>query len=216
MRLVEGEFPDYRGVIPKLTKYRIAIGRDALQNSIKRAAIFSNERYHGVKLSLANGSLTISSTSPEMGEATEAIDVDYRGAEFSVGFNAVYLLQALTVIAPEGDVELGLTDEASPVPVADAGLGQRIQLRRDADAPVAGALVSRVWVAGSTLTSTTLLAISSSDSQGNAASLDTMSDGRHRDACQVSAPHDHPFDTSRADRRARFSGFSNSAIGLAR
>ncbi len=114
MRLVEGEFPDYRGVVPKQTKHHIKVGRDALQASIKRAAIFSNERYHGVKLALAAGSLTVSSTSPEMGEASETIDVDYRGDEFSVGFNAAYLLQALAVIPAESEIDLGLSDEASP------------------------------------------------------------------------------------------------------
>ena len=114
MRLVEGEFPDYRGVVPKQTKYRIAVTRDALQAAIKRAAIFSNERYHGVKLALSSGALTVSSTSPEMGEASEGIDVDYRGDEFAVGFNASYLLQALAVIPSESEIELGLSDEASP------------------------------------------------------------------------------------------------------
>jgi DNA polymerase-3 subunit beta len=114
MRLVEGEFPDYRGVVPKQTKYHIKVGRDALQASIKRAAIFSNERYHGVKLALASGALTVSSTSPEMGEASETIDVDYRGDEFAVGFNASYLLQALAVIPAESEIDLGLSDEASP------------------------------------------------------------------------------------------------------
>jgi len=114
MRLVEGEFPDYRGVVPKQTKYRIKVGRDALLASIKRAAIFSNERYHGVKLALAAGSLTVSSTSPEMGEASETIDIDYRGDEFAVGFNASYLLQALAVVPAESEIDLGLSDEASP------------------------------------------------------------------------------------------------------
>src|SRR5579875_696232 len=50
MRLVEGEFPDYRGVIPKESRYQISVGREALLRAIKRAMIFSNERYHGVKL----------------------------------------------------------------------------------------------------------------------------------------------------------------------
>ncbi len=114
MRLVEGEFPDYRGVIPKQSKYLISIGRDALLNSIKRAAIFSNERYHGVKLALAPGSLTVSSTSPEMGEASETIDVDFKGEEFSIGFNAAYMMQALGVIPAESDAVLGLSDDVSP------------------------------------------------------------------------------------------------------
>jgi DNA polymerase-3 subunit beta len=113
MRLVEGEFPDYRGVIPKESRYQIPIARDLLLSAIKRAAIFSNERYHGVKLAFANDTLTVSSTSPEMGEANETLDVAFSGEEFSVGFNAAYLQQVLGVIG-EGDAILGLTDEVSP------------------------------------------------------------------------------------------------------
>ncbi len=114
MRLVEGEFPDYRGVIPKQSRYQVAVSRDALLSAIKRAAIFSNERYHGVKLGLSNGILTVSSASPEMGEASETIDVEFGGDEFSIGFNASYVQQVLNVI-PEGtDAVLGLSDEVSP------------------------------------------------------------------------------------------------------
>ena len=114
MRLVEGEFPDYRGVIPKQSRYQIAVGRDALLSAIKRVAIFSNERYHGVKLGLSSGILTVSSASPEMGEASETIDVEFGGDEFSIGFNASYVQQVLNVM-PEGtDAVLGLSDEVSP------------------------------------------------------------------------------------------------------
>ncbi|MGH7932414.1 MAG: DNA polymerase III subunit beta, partial [Candidatus Binataceae bacterium] len=114
MRLVEGEFPDYREVVPKDSRYQITVARDALLAAIKRAAIFSNERYHGVKLGLSSGTLTVSSTSPEMGEASETVDVDFNGDDFSIGFNAAYLQQMLNVIAPGNDVALGLSDEVSP------------------------------------------------------------------------------------------------------
>ncbi|HKM99103.1 MAG TPA: DNA polymerase III subunit beta [Candidatus Binataceae bacterium] len=114
MRLVEGEFPDYRGVIPKSSRYQIAVGRDALFSAIKRASIFSNERYHGIKFSLSSGTLTVSSTSPEMGEASESIDVAFKGEEFAIGFNGNYLRDALGVISSESEIELGLSDDASP------------------------------------------------------------------------------------------------------
>jgi DNA polymerase-3 subunit beta len=114
MRLVEGEFPDYRGVIPKQSRYQVSVGRDLLLSAIKRAAIFSNERYHGVKFGLSSGTLTVSSASPEMGEASETIDVEFGGDEFSIGFNASYVQQVLSVI-PEGtDAVLGVSDEVSP------------------------------------------------------------------------------------------------------
>jgi DNA polymerase-3 subunit beta len=116
MRLVEGEFPDYRGVIPKQSKYKIAVKRDLLFAAIKRAAIFSSERYHGVKFALSAGTLTVSSTSPETGEASESLDVDFKSEEFAIGFNASYVQQALGVIPQGGDstVELGLSDDVSP------------------------------------------------------------------------------------------------------
>ena len=114
MRLVEGEFPDYRGVIPKQSKHSIMVGRDALLAAIKRVAIFSNERYHGVRFGFAAGTLTVSSTSPETGEASETVDVDFNGEEMSVGFNASYLIQALGVIPVETEVVLGVSDEVSP------------------------------------------------------------------------------------------------------
>ena len=116
MRLVEGEFPDYRGVIPKQSKYKIVVKRDPLFAAIKRAAIFSSERYHGVKFALSAGTLTVSSTSPETGEASESLDVDFKSEEFAIGFNASYVQQALGVISQEADstVELGLSDDVSP------------------------------------------------------------------------------------------------------
>src|SRR6266481_3887342 len=114
MRLVEGEFPDYRGVIPKQSKYKIAVKRDLLFAAIKRAAIFSSERYHGVKFALSAGTLTVSSTSPETGEASESLDVDFKSEEFAIGFNAAYVQQALGVIPQGADVELGLSDDVSP------------------------------------------------------------------------------------------------------
>jgi DNA polymerase-3 subunit beta len=116
MRLVEGEFPDYRGVIPKQSKHKIAVKRDLLFAAIKRAAIFSSERYHGVKFAMSPGTLTVSSTSPETGEASESLDVEYEGEEFAIGFNASYVQQVLGVI-PQGIdsvVELGLSDDVSP------------------------------------------------------------------------------------------------------
>jgi DNA polymerase-3 subunit beta len=113
MRLVEGEFPDYKGVIPNQSRYEIHVGRDTLVNAMRRAAIFSNERYHGVKLAFADGTLTVSSTSPELGEASETLDIAFNGAEFSIGFNALYIQQVLNVIPSDSEAVLGLSDEVT-------------------------------------------------------------------------------------------------------
>jgi DNA polymerase III subunit beta len=101
MRLVEGEFPDYRGVIPKHSRYEVKVPRDEILAAVRRVAIFSNERFHGVKLAFSAGSLTVSSTSPDLGEASDTIDVDFKGEDVSIGFNASYVTQALGVIPPK-------------------------------------------------------------------------------------------------------------------
>jgi len=69
-----------------------------------------------VKFALSAGTLTVSSTSPETGEASESLDVDFKSEEFAIGFNASYVQQALGVISQEADstVELGLSDDVSP------------------------------------------------------------------------------------------------------
>ena len=113
MRLVEGEFPDYKGVIPSQSRYEIRVGRDVLLNAMRRAAIFSNERYHGVKLSFAEGTLTVSSTSSDLGEASETLDIVFNGEEFSIGFNALYIQQVLNVIPNDGEAVLHLSDEVT-------------------------------------------------------------------------------------------------------
>jgi len=66
------------------------------------------ERYHGVKFGLSSGTLTVSSPSPEMGEASETIDVKFGGDEFSIGFTASYVQQVLGVISEGSDEVLGL------------------------------------------------------------------------------------------------------------
>jgi DNA polymerase III subunit beta len=114
MRLIEGEFPDYRQVIPKESRRRARVDREVLHSALRRVSILSSERSRGVKLRLQPGTLEVVTTNPDIGEAMEEIEVDYAGEEFSIGFNARYLLDVLGIGAAGGTVELGLTDEVSP------------------------------------------------------------------------------------------------------
>jgi len=67
-----------------------------------------------VKLHLERGKLELSASNPDQGEASEELDVQYTGDPLTIGFNARYLIDVLTVHA-EGDViELGFTDEVGP------------------------------------------------------------------------------------------------------
>lgn len=114
MRLVEGEFPDYRQVIPGSTRVSVRANRDDLLASLRRTSLLASERSRGVKLHLERGRLELSASNPDQGEASEDIEVAYTGDPLSIGFNARYLLDVLGVHA-EGDViELALTDEVGP------------------------------------------------------------------------------------------------------
>ena len=100
MRLVEGEFPDYKQVVPQKSERHLSVGVEPLLGALRRVAIVSSERTHGIKLQADAGRLEISSINPDLGEASEELAVDYEGDSFSIGFNAKYLMDVLGVLQP--------------------------------------------------------------------------------------------------------------------
>jgi DNA polymerase III subunit beta len=114
MRLVEGEFPDYKQVVPGSTRAKVRMNREDFLGALRRIALLASERSHGVKLALQKGTLEIAASNPEQGEASEEIEVSYAGDPLTVGFNARYLLDVLGVHAAGDVIEMGLTDEVGP------------------------------------------------------------------------------------------------------
>lgn len=114
MRLIDGEFPDYTKVIPATNDKKVTVPREALLHSLRRMAILSSEKFKGIKLDVRSGSIEISSSNPELGDAREEQEVLYDGTPLSVRFNARYLIDVLTVLRDD-QVELNLRDELSPI-----------------------------------------------------------------------------------------------------
>jgi DNA polymerase-3 subunit beta len=114
MRLVEGEFPDYKQVVPQKSERHLSVGVEPLLGALRRVAIVSSERTHGIKLQADAGRLEISSINPDLGEASEELAVDYEGGSFNIGFNAKYLMDVLGVLQPSAHVEISFNDEVSP------------------------------------------------------------------------------------------------------
>jgi len=114
MRLIEGEFPDYKQVLPQKSERRMALGVEGFLAGLRRVSIISSERTRGVKLQLDAGRLDISSINPDIGEASEEVAVEYDGPPLSIGFNAKYLMDVLSVLSPAAQVEMGFNDEVSP------------------------------------------------------------------------------------------------------
>lgn len=114
MRLIDGEFPNYDQVIPKQSKHLIAVDKAEILSALRRVSVVASDRARGVKFQVTQGQLQVAANSPDFGEASEEIEIEYSGEDLLVGFNSRYLLDVLAVL-PEGQkVEIGLSDEASP------------------------------------------------------------------------------------------------------
>jgi DNA polymerase-3 subunit beta len=119
MRLIEGEFPNYRQVIPKDGGKRLSVPSEPFVRALRRVHLLSSQQSHAVKVEVKEAQLAISARNPDLGEAREELDVDYAGEELEIGFNARYLLDALQALGAK-EVTIGLQDGLSPVQIRPA------------------------------------------------------------------------------------------------
>ena len=119
-KLIDGRFPDYQRVIPATLRNVVTVGRSALLQSMVRAAILTNEKFRGVRLMLAEGSLKIIAANADQEEAQEEIEVEYSGEPLDVGFNVSYLLDVLNNLSDE-TIEWGFNDASSSALVTVPG-----------------------------------------------------------------------------------------------
>ncbi len=112
-RVMEGTYPNYQQVIPKESAKKAVIERTALESALRRVAVLSKDKTNAVKVILQNGSITLHTSSPDVGEATEDLPAQYRGESLTTGFNARYLLDALAVMDGE-TVNLEISNPLSP------------------------------------------------------------------------------------------------------
>jgi DNA polymerase-3 subunit beta len=120
-RKLTGQFPNYEAVLPRDANKTIVLERGELQDALRRVSQLADQHSHAVKFMLAKEGLEISSSSPEYGEAKEAIEKEFKGEPIAIGFNAQYLLDFLAA-APAGPISFELKDEQSAGqlrPVAD-------------------------------------------------------------------------------------------------
>src|SRR6185437_9845644 len=111
-RKLTGQFPNYEAVLPREVNKTVVIERGELQDSLRRVSQLADRRSHAVKFMLAKEGLEISASSPEYGEAKEAIEKEFNGEPIAIGFNAQYLLDFLGAAA-DGPISFELKDEQS-------------------------------------------------------------------------------------------------------
>jgi DNA polymerase III subunit beta len=114
VRLIDGEFPDYRKVIPPGGDTIMKASRSAIIQTLRRVAVLSSDRNKGVNVSVRPNEIEISIQHPELGTARDVVDVDYSGEEFSIIVNVLYFIEALGVIDSD-EVLLEFIKDGGPI-----------------------------------------------------------------------------------------------------
>jgi DNA polymerase III subunit beta len=112
-RLIEGQFPNYEQVIPKESDKKLEASTADLAAATRRVAILTSEKSNSIRYQVKGNKLTISSKTPDMGEAKEEMDVVYKGEEISIAYNAKYVLDVLKNVGTDA-VLIELTQPLSP------------------------------------------------------------------------------------------------------
>jgi DNA polymerase-3 subunit beta len=114
VQLLDSEFPNYEQVVPKAAGTKIAVLSSQLAHALKRVSLVVSDKNKGVRLDFFNNLVRISSSSPEVGEAQEELEIQYKGRDFSVGFNARYIIDALATVGENQPYVLELAGETGP------------------------------------------------------------------------------------------------------
>lgn len=112
-KLIDGTYPNYKQVIPAQCEERVTVERESLLTALKRVSLLTTDKSNATKLSFTKNKLSVSTTTPDVGEARETIPIKYTGKEISVAFNPEYMMDPLRNLDND-EVFIELTDELSP------------------------------------------------------------------------------------------------------
>jgi DNA polymerase III subunit beta len=112
-KLVEGNYPNYKQVIPAEAGERIPIAREELLQALRRAEIMTSEKSNSVKLAFTRNNLAITANTPEVGEARESLAINYKGEDRAIAFNPGFMMDPLKALDVD-EIFFEITDELSP------------------------------------------------------------------------------------------------------
>jgi DNA polymerase-3 subunit beta len=111
-RRIDGQFPNYKQLLPETFEAEIAIQREPLLEVVRRAGVMA-QRNAPLRLRFAEGELTISAQTQDIGEATESLPIEYSGEEIEIGFNPDFLRDGLEAVAAD-TIQLKLINRLRP------------------------------------------------------------------------------------------------------
>jgi DNA polymerase-3 subunit beta len=96
-RLIDGQFPNYRQLIPEAVEHELRLSTAELTDVVRRISLLA-QKNTPLRLAFREGELTISAQTPDIGEASETIPVPFHGEAFEIGFNPEFLRDGLESI----------------------------------------------------------------------------------------------------------------------
>lgn len=112
-KLIDGNYPNYRQVIPGEAKERIVLERETFLRAISRVSLLASDKSNSVKFIFTPGQVEIVASSPDVGEARETLAINYKGADITIAFNPEFTMAPLRNLTAD-EVTLHLIDEISP------------------------------------------------------------------------------------------------------
>ncbi len=96
-RLIDGQFPNYRQLLPESVEHELRLSSAELTDVVRRISLLA-QKNAPLRLSFSEGALTVSAQTPDVGEASETIPVPFHGSPFEIGFNPEFLRDGLESI----------------------------------------------------------------------------------------------------------------------
>ena len=116
-RLVDGQFPNFKQVIPKDYTLKAIVQNKKLAEVLRRVMVFTKDPSYKTILTFKKNSLTIEAKTPELGEANEQIDVESSSdEEITLGINAQYLMDSIKDLNSIS-IEVCVTGNMNPVTI---------------------------------------------------------------------------------------------------
>jgi DNA polymerase III subunit beta len=117
-RRIDGQFPNYRQLLPETFEVELTLPKSELADVVRRASVLAL-RNSPLRLRLAEGELTVSAQTQDVGETQETMPAAYTGEEFVIGFNAEFLRDGVDSIVGD-DVRVKLINPLRPAILEDA------------------------------------------------------------------------------------------------
>jgi DNA polymerase III subunit beta len=99
-RRIDGQFPNYKQLVPEAFDHELALPREELLEVVRRVAVMA-QRNSPLRLRFGDGELTVSAQTQDVGEARESLPVSFSGEPLEIGFNAEFLRDGIESVTGE-------------------------------------------------------------------------------------------------------------------